>query len=110
MIVRIWHGYTTFENADKYEQLLKAEVFTGIKAKNMSGYHGIQLVKRKLDTEVEFITIMTFTDYDCVKQLVGEDYQQAYVPVAARKILSHFDERSQHYEVIHTLNYDEGIK
>jgi hypothetical protein len=25
MIARIWHGYTTKENADKYENLLKEE-------------------------------------------------------------------------------------
>ena len=105
MILRIWHGYTTFDKSEAYEQLLKEEVFTGIKAKNISGYRGIKLLKRNLDNEVEFITIMTFTDYEAVKQLVGEDYEQAYVPEAARKLLSHFDARSQHYEVIHDLSY-----
>ncbi len=28
MIVRIWNGWTTFENADAYEQLLKDEVLS----------------------------------------------------------------------------------
>jgi len=31
MISRIWHGYTTPENADTYETLLKGEVIVGIK-------------------------------------------------------------------------------
>ncbi len=105
MILRIWHGYTTPANADAYEHLLKEEIFTGIQAKNITGYKGIQLLKRKLENEVEFITIMTFTDYEAVKQFMGEDYEQAYVPDAARKILSRFDAVSQHYKVIHELNY-----
>ena len=29
MISRIWHGYTTRENADEYERLLKEEIFAG---------------------------------------------------------------------------------
>ena len=28
MLARIWHGYTTHENGDKYEQLLKSEKST----------------------------------------------------------------------------------
>lgn len=30
---RIWHGWTTPENADAYQQLLHDEVFPGIEAK-----------------------------------------------------------------------------
>ena len=29
MISRIWHGYTTTENAEAYESLLKDEIFVG---------------------------------------------------------------------------------
>jgi hypothetical protein len=31
MINRVWHGWTTPANADKYEALLKAQIFVGIK-------------------------------------------------------------------------------
>ena len=43
MVSRIWHGWTTPENADTYENLLKTEIFPGIASKNVSGYRGIQL-------------------------------------------------------------------
>jgi len=49
MICRIWHGYTTFENADTYENLLRDEIFTGIKNRNIRGYKGIQLLRRKME-------------------------------------------------------------
>ena len=41
MIGRIWHGWTTPYNADKYESLLKEEIFSGIAEKNVPGYKGI---------------------------------------------------------------------
>jgi heme-degrading monooxygenase HmoA len=106
MIGRIWHGWTTPENADKYEQLLKTEIFSGIADKKISGFKGIQLFRRPLDDEeVEFITIMWFDSLNDVKKFVGEDYERAYVPQKARDILSRFDARSQHYEIRERLEY-----
>ncbi len=99
MISRIWHGYTTFENADSYENLLKEEIFTGIKNRNIKGYKGIQLLRRNLDNETEFITIMWFESLDSVRTFAGEDYEKAVVPEKAQKLLSRYDPRSQHYEV-----------
>jgi hypothetical protein len=37
MIGRIWHGWTKLENADRYERLLKEEIFSGIAAKKIPG-------------------------------------------------------------------------
>ena len=99
MISRIWHGWTTFENADKYEELLKQKIFVGIKNRKIEGYKGIQLFRRKLESEEEFITIMWFDSIDAVRTFAGEDYEACVVPPSARAILSRFDKRSQHYEV-----------
>lgn len=41
MIVRIWHGWTTPANADRYERLLREEIFVGIGAQKIEGYLGI---------------------------------------------------------------------
>ena len=105
MIGRIWHGWTKPENADKYERLLKEEIFPGIAAKKVAGYRGIQLFRRSLENEIEFITIMWFDSWDAVKQFAGEDYEKAYVPPIAREVLERFDERSQHYEIKERLEY-----
>ena len=96
MIGRIWHGWTTPQNAEKYEGFLKEEIFSGIAEKKVPGYKGIQPFRRPLDgEEVEFVT----------SQFAGEDYEQAYVPPAAREVLARFDERSQHYEIKESLEY-----
>lgn len=105
MIGRIWHGWTKPENADKYERLLKEEIFPGIAAKNVAGYKAIQLFRRPLEDEVEFITIMWFDSWDAVKEFAGEDHEKAYVPQKAREVLERFDDRSQHYEIEESIEY-----
>ncbi|HTX78670.1 MAG TPA: hypothetical protein VMC62_03335 [Longilinea sp.] len=100
MISRIWHGWTTHANADTYETMLKEEIFVGIHDRHIHGFKSIQLLRRDVGSEVEFITIMLFNSLDAVREFAGEDYEAAVVPAKARAVLSHFDERSQHYEVI----------
>jgi hypothetical protein len=77
VIGRIWHGWTTPQNAEKYEGLLKEEIFSAIAEKEVPGYNGIQLFRRPLEgEEVEFVTIMWFDSWDAVRQFVGEDYEE----------------------------------
>jgi len=99
MISRIWHGWTTLKNADDYESLLRSEIFLGIENLKIEGFKGIHLLRRKIDDEEEFITIMWFDSIEDVQTFAGEDYEVAVVPLKARALLSRFDERSQHYEV-----------
>ena len=105
-IKRIWHGWTTPENAELYERLLHDEVFPGIEAKNIAGYRSIELLRRDGETEVEFVTIMTFDSLQNVIDFQGEDYQRCYVPDAARKVLKHWDQVSSHYEIKEVRAYD----
>lgn len=99
MIARTWRGWTTPANADAYERLLEAEIFPGIFAKNVAGFRRIELFRRAVADEVEFMTVMWFDDLEAVRAFAGEDYVRAYVPATARRVLARFDERSQHYEV-----------
>ncbi len=99
MISRLWHGWTTPANADAYESLLKSEIFIGIQKRQIIGYKGIQLFRRSLDDEVEFVTVMWFDSLEAIRVFAGEDYEVAVVPQKARTLLSRFDARSQHYEV-----------
>lgn len=99
MISRVWHGWTTQTNADAYETLLKSEIFVSIQKRQIAGYHGIHLLRRNLDDEVEFVTVMWFDSMEAVRAFAGEDIESAVVPPKARALLSRLDERSQHYEV-----------
>jgi heme-degrading monooxygenase HmoA len=99
MISRIWHGWTTPQNANLYEELLKGEIFVGINNRGIPGYRGIQLLRRDGPDEVEFVTLMRFDSLDAVRRFAGEDFEAAVVPPKARALLERFDGRSSHYEI-----------
>ena len=103
MITRIWHGWTTGANADAYEQLLRTEIFPGIHARSIPGYRGIQLYRRQIGSETEFLTVMWFESLAAVKAFAGADHEAAVVPPKARALLSRHDARSAHYEVKESL-------
>jgi heme-degrading monooxygenase HmoA len=102
LISRIWHGWTNREDADDYEELLRKEIFANIARQSIQGYRGIHLLRRDVDDGVEFVTIMWFDNVDAVRAFAGEDYEEAVVPPEARKLLSRFDDRSAHYQVVKT--------
>ena len=100
MICRLWRGWTTRENADAYEQIVREQVIPGIEARHISGFRHIDLMKRDLGDEVEFQTLMWFDSFDAIKAFTGADVSVSHVPAAAQAVLSRFDERADHYEVI----------
>ena len=102
MISRVWHGWTSRKNADAYEELLRTEIFSGIAKRSIQGHRGIHLLRRDVDDGAEFVTIMWFDSLDAVRAFAGEDYEVAVVPAKARQLLSRFDSRSAHYQVIVT--------
>ena len=99
MIARIWHGWTTPENADTYQRLLDRTILPGIAAKEIRGYRGAHLLRKEGAEEVEFITVLWFDDLQCIHDFVGDDAEVAYVPDEAQAVLRRFDRRSQHYSV-----------
>jgi antibiotic biosynthesis monooxygenase (ABM) superfamily enzyme len=65
-VKRVWHGWTTHENADIYEKLLHDQVLPSIEAKQIPGYRSIELWRRDLEDEVEFTTVMSFDSLENV--------------------------------------------
>lgn len=106
-IKRIWHGWTAPENADEYQTLLHNEVFPGIEAKKIPGYMSIELLRRDLADEVEFITIMTFESLQSVIDFQGQDYSRSYVPDKAQAVLGRWDNISTHYEAVESRYYEQ---
>lgn len=108
-VKRVWHGWTTLANAEKYRRLLLNEVFAGIEAMNMEGYRGIELMRREVSDEVEFVTTMTFDTLQDVINFQGEDYTRAYVPEAAQRLLKRWDTQSAHFQVVESRQYDRWV-
>src|SRR5262245_45472642 len=99
MIIRFWRGWTTRANADRYEAVLRDEVFPSIFAKRIAGFEGIQLMRREVGDEVEFMTAMRFRSLDAVRAFAGADYEAAYVVPNAHAVLSRYEKRAAHFEL-----------
>ena len=99
MISRTWRGWTTHGNADKYEELFRTTIFPGILVRDIPGFDAIELGRRALGEEVEFLTIMWFQSWDAVKQFASPDWEISVVPPTARTLLTRFDEKVRRYEV-----------
>lgn len=59
-----------------------------------------QRSRRDVPEGVEFVTVMWFDSLDAVKSFAGEGFEAAVVPPKARELLSRFDARSAHYNVL----------
>lgn len=99
MIGRLWHGWTRSEDADSYEELLRTKILPGFHS--VAGYKGAYLLRKEGDVETEFVTLTLFEDMRAVRAFAGEDYEAAVVPDEAGKLLSRFDRRSAHYEIVY---------
>jgi heme-degrading monooxygenase HmoA len=96
----MWRGWTTPENAGAYERIVRGEVIPGIEARRIPGFRNIDLMRRDVGQQVEFMTLMWFDSLDSIKAFVGDDHEVAHVPEAARAVLARFDERVAHFEVL----------
>ncbi len=100
MICRLWHGWTTPANAEAYERVLRGEVIPGIEARAIPGFRQIDVMRRDLGDEVEFVTLMWFDSIEHIKAFAGEDTTVSHVPAAARSVLARFDSHAAHFEVL----------
>lgn len=103
MIARVWHGYTKPEDADAYESMLKPELLPGIG--KVPGYRGSYLLRRDLEGEVEFITIMIWESIDAIRAVAGANYTVSIIPEDRLRYLARHDSHAAHYEIesIHSL-------
>ena len=100
MICRLWRGWTTSENADAYERIVRGDVIPGIEARRIPEFRHIDLMRHELGDEVEFQTLMWFDSLDAIRAFIGEDYSVSHVPRQAQAVLSRFDSHAAHFEVV----------
>ena len=98
MILRLWRGWTTSEKADRYEELIATAIFPGIAARAIPELDGLELFRRPIVGEVEFMTLMRFKSWEAVKDFAGPNWEVSVVPPAARAVFDRFDEKAAHYE------------
>jgi heme-degrading monooxygenase HmoA len=98
MIARVWHGRTSPADAGTYESMLRSTILPGIH--RVAGYEGAFLLRRDAGSEVEFVTITMFRSMEAVRAFAGPDYEKPVIHPEAERLLTRYDERSIHYEVV----------
>jgi len=99
MIARVWRGWaSTVENADLYQEFLRSNFLPSIRA--IEGYRGARVLRRMVEGEVEFMTITHFDSLDAIRRFAGDDCEAAHVAPRARELLSRFEARCQHFELV----------
>lgn len=98
-ILRIWKGWTTNENAPIYEDMLINEVFPTVKKKGVDGLEKVSISTTEKGEEVEFFLVLQFDSLKAVKKFAGENYEQAYIPDNAKRVLLRYQTKAQHYEL-----------
>jgi len=101
MIARIWHGWTKRADAEAYEEMLRNEIFPGIAARNIEGYHGAELFVSDDGDEVEFVTLLRFDSMDAVKEFAGADEGKPVIYPKAEALIARM-ERARHYRIAST--------
>ena len=105
MIVREWHCWTTPENAEEHEQLVRGTVLPDIKARGIAGLQTVELQRRDGEGDVEFKFEMWFDSLDSVRDFAGEDYSQPRIPDEARPLLLRYRDRARIYAVRERNSY-----
>lgn len=101
MLERLWRGWTTPEDADAYERLLREESLPEIGETVGEGYRGHRVLRRvdEPGEEVEFLTAIRLASMADARRLTDGEPQQAHVPEEARALLTDWERTVTHLEV-----------
>src|SRR5437773_12230846 len=79
MIARVWHGWTTPENAKAYEDMLRDETFPSVAAGNIKGYRGGETFINGDGHEGECVTLARLASMNAAEERAGTDEGQSVI-------------------------------
>lgn len=99
MIARLWSAQTTEAQAPGYAEHLARHVLPSVRS--LSGYAGTMLLKRSTGEAVELIVITLWKSVESIREFAGSlDPERAVVADQAAQLLTRFDRRVRHYELL----------
>jgi heme-degrading monooxygenase HmoA len=63
----------------------------------LPGFLTARILRRPLDDEEEFVTLVTFESLDAVHAFAGADYETPVIEPEAQRLLSRYENRAYHY-------------
>jgi heme-degrading monooxygenase HmoA len=98
VIARFWSAQAAEAQAPAYADHLTTRVLPVIK--KVDGYAGAMLLERRASRAVEIIVITLWRSLDSIRGFAGADLEAAVVTAEAASLLTQFDRRVRHYEVV----------
>jgi heme-degrading monooxygenase HmoA len=98
VIARYWSAHASRAQAPAYARHLRNSVLPALRT--LEGYDSAMLLERETLDGVEIVVITFWHTLDSIRAFAGADLEAAVVADEAAAILSDFDQRARHYEVI----------
>jgi heme-degrading monooxygenase HmoA len=98
MISRHWKGVAKPGQAEAYVRHLTSETFPSLA--RIPGFIRASILKRNLETGTEFQIVTVWESLDAIKAFAGREPDVAVVPTIVRAMMSSYDQRVVHYEII----------
>lgn len=96
MIVRIWHGVTPAEKAERYLAYL---LETGVKDyQTVAGNRGVQVLHRTAEGTTEFLILSFWESYEAIRAFAGDDLERAVYYDKDREFLLELEPTVTHYD------------
>lgn len=98
MVARFWSAHTTPAHAPAYAEHLKNHVLPTVNT--VDGYTGTMLLEREVSDGVELVVITFWHSLEALRGVAGADLEHAVVAEEAVSLLTEFDRRVRHDEVM----------
>src|SRR5713226_2103569 len=99
-ILRRWSARTTESQLPRYLEHFSKNVLPELR--HVPGYVGATVSTRRLESEVEIVVETTWRSLESIRAFAGPDLEAAVVAPEAAAMLTSFDRRVQHAEVVVT--------
>jgi heme-degrading monooxygenase HmoA len=98
MIARVWSAQATAAQAPAYAKHLNGHVLPALR--ELDGFAGATLLQRPVADGVEIVVVTYWQSPEAIRGFAGADPERAVVAAEAAALLTRFDPRVRHYEVV----------
>lgn len=98
MISRHWKGVARPGQAEAYVHHLQTDTFPGLA--RIPGFVRGSILRREVEAGTEFQIVTVWDSLHAIEAFAGEDVETAVVPGHVRAMLSRYDDRVLHYEIV----------
>jgi heme-degrading monooxygenase HmoA len=98
VIARVWTAHATPAQARAYASHVRRHVVPTLRS--VDGYLGAKLLARDSGDGVEIVVVTIWRSLAAIQGFAGSNVDDAVVAPEAKTLLSRFDERVRHYQVM----------